>query len=270
MSDLIVMFVKDDYGTHATVTCQAKASVDPVAKALDESSPMRIKAVLFDMDGLMIDSERIYTDVTNSIIGEFGAEMTWEIKAGIMGRPAHDAANYLIKATNLPLTPDELLRRMDVALEERFRTVKPLPGVARLVAHLAKHEVPMAIATGSKKKNFEIKSSHLGHLFDPFKGRVLCGDDPVLQGKGKPDPTIFLEAARIHLGMTEELQHVLVFEDGAPGVQAAKAAGMPVVWVPDVQLVATLGEGHGLNPTAQLETLEHFKPEEWGLPPYDA
>jgi len=53
------------------------------------------------------------------------------------------------------------------------------------------------IATGSKRKNFDIKSAHLEHLFGPFSGKILCGDDPILEGKGKPDPTIFVEAAKM-------------------------------------------------------------------------
>ncbi|KAM0790711.1 hypothetical protein ACM66B_004567 [Microbotryomycetes sp. NB124-2] len=230
-----------------------------------------IKAVIFDMDGLMLDSERIYTIVTNEVIRPYGKEMTMEIKAGLMGRPGEDAARYLIEATKLPLTVDELMSRMEAGLEERFRNVAPMPGIIKLVKHLDKHRIPMCIATGSKKRNFEIKSSHLGHLFDPFRGRVLCGDDPILQGKGKPDPTIFLEAARIHLGITsaKDRAQVLVFEDGAPGVKAAHAAGMPVVWVPDPQILATLGQNHGLDPTEELETLEHFKPELYGLPAFD-
>lgn len=51
------------------------------------------------------------------------------------------------------------------------------------------------------KKNFLIKSAHLPHLFDPFGDKILCGDDPRLGGKGKPDPTIFIEGAKM-LGIT--------------------------------------------------------------------
>ncbi|GAA5953858.1 hypothetical protein JCM21900_005493 [Sporobolomyces salmonicolor] len=231
----------------------------------------KVEAVLFDMDGLMIDSERLYTQVTNEVLAPYGKEMTWEIKATVMGRPAHDAAAHLIAATQIPLTVDELLAKMDVGLDKAFRTVEPLPGVVRLVQHLEKHNIPMAIATGSKKKNFDIKSAHLPHLFGPFTNNILCGDDPILEGKGKPDPTIFIEAAKM-LGITtpEQRSRVLVFEDGAPGVRAARAAGMEVVWVPDPELLKTLGEDHDLNPSQQHASMEHFEPELWGLPPYDA
>ncbi len=98
-------------------------------------------------------------------------------------------------------------------------------------------------------------------------------DDPILQGRGKPDPTIFLEAAKLlDLTSDDDKAATLVFEDGAPGVRAAEAAGMQCVWIPDAMLVQTLaGEKlEALRPTQRLASAEEFKPEEWGLPPYDA
>lgn len=113
-----------------------------------------------------------------------------------------------------------------------------LPGVARLVAHLAAHGIPIAIATGSVRRNFERKSAHLQHVFAHFGGHVVCGDDGV--GRGKPFPDAFLAAARA-LGRAvgpneqgdvvgdaerEERARGLVFEDAILGVQAGKRAGM--------------------------------------------
>lgn len=63
-----------------------------------------------------------------------------------MGRPAHDSAARLIEATGLPMTVDELLDTMDRKLDTLFRTVQPLPGVVKLVHHLEKHNVPMAVS----------------------------------------------------------------------------------------------------------------------------
>ena len=103
--------------------------------------------------------------------------------------------------------------------------------------------MPIAVATGSQRRNFELKSAHLGELFDCFGGRVVCADDGLVEkGRGKPHPDIFLVAAEKFLGLdvgkgevieggvTEEQRAVrdkgLVFEDGIPGVQAGKRAGM--------------------------------------------
>jgi pseudouridine-5'-monophosphatase len=98
---------------------------------------------------------------------------------------------------------------------------------------------------------------------------LICGDDPILLGRGKPDPTIFLVAGKM-IGFETDLERgsVLVFEDGAPGVRAAKAAGMQCVWIPDGELVKVMGKDHDLSPGATLASMDEFVPEEWGLPPY--
>lgn len=108
----------------------------------------------------------------------------------------------------------------------------------------------------------------------------------IRKGRGKPHPDIFLVAAKECLGrgvgdVSVEVDRVLhdeerkersrglVFEDAVPGVQSAKRAGMNVVWVPDSQLLALGLDGIIERPDQVVSSLEHFKPEEWGLPPYD-
>lgn len=71
-----------------------------------------------------------------------------------MGRPALDAARYLIEATDLPLAPTELLEKMDAETAEAFKSVQPLPGIVKLVHHLHKHKVPMAV-----RFSFDLKCS---------------------------------------------------------------------------------------------------------------
>ncbi|KAI9437614.1 HAD-like domain-containing protein [Lactarius indigo] len=236
------------------------------------------------MDGLMIDSERVYTDVTNDILAQYGAKMTWEIKAGLMGKPERAAAAHLLSFfPDIPLTIDDYLAQRTVAQDARWPHVQLLPGVARLVAHLAAHGVPIAIATGSVRRNYERKTAHLQHVFGCFGGHVVCGGDNGA-GRGKPFPDVFLAAAR-ELGRTvgpneddgaaevgederAERARGLVFEDAIPGVQAGKRAGMSVVWVPDENLLSIGCPQSGEQPDQTLRSLEQFVPEEWGLPPF--
>lgn len=70
-----------------------------------------------------------------------------------------------------------------------------MPGAERLVRHLVSHGVPICVATGSKTRNYKIKSAANPSLFEPFGGRIICGDDPRLT-RGKPTPDVFLLAAR--------------------------------------------------------------------------
>ncbi|GBE80618.1 Putative uncharacterized hydrolase [Sparassis crispa] len=250
------------------------------------------------MDGLLIDSERVYTDVTNNILARYGKTMTWDIKAGLMGKPERDAAAHLLSFfPDLPpaFTIDAYLTERRVAQDALWPSVRPLPGAVRLVRHLTAHRVPIALGTGSQRRNFELKSAHLGDaLFDAFGGRVVCADDGLVRpGRGKPHPDIFLVTAETCLGRAvglgeegepgvevsdeqrRERASGLVFEDAIPGLQAGKRAGMNVIWVPDPNILlvdaANLGSSAGAHEADQtLRSLEDFVPEEWGLPPYDS
>ncbi|KAI0246442.1 HAD-like domain-containing protein [Lactifluus subvellereus] len=249
---------------------------------MNMASHKDIEFVIFDVDGLMIDSERVYTDVTNEILAQYGAEMTWEMKAGLMGKPQRPAAEHLLSFfPKIPLTIDDYLAQRTAGQDARWPYVQLLPGVARLVTHLAAHGIPIAIATGSVRRNFERKTAHLQHVFVHFGGYAVCGDDGA--GRGKPFPDVFLAAARA-LGRAvgpneegdvvgdaerEERARGLVFEDAIPGVQAGKRAGMNVVWVPDENLLSVQSSQVTEQPDQVLRSLEGFVPEEWGLPPYD-
>jgi len=178
------------------------------------------------------------------------------------------------------LTVDDYLTQYDTALASLWPTVTFLPGALKLVQHLHKHGVPMAIATGSRRKNYLAKTRHLSALFSLFGDHVVCGDDLRKGMSGKPAPDIFLLAAREILGLnvgvanspcTEgeraERERGLVFEDGISGLQGGKRAGMSVIWVPDENHSVTEYTGDE-QPDLILKSLEDFVPEEWGFQPY--
>jgi len=252
------------------------------------------------MDGLLIDSESLYTDCVNEVLKPYGKEQTWEIKAQLMGKPEREATLTLFRAlwpnptapdgidSSCPWTVDEFLKDRNVKLEQAFAGVKPMPGAIRLVKHLVENNVPICVATGSKRLNYNLKSANNAELFDPFAGRVICGDDPRLK-RGKPTPDVFLLAALegLKLADTELLSKVrpygeehdeagllgnedrfLVFEDGLPGVRAGLAAGMKVVWVPDPELRRISGNVDEVGAHQVIDSLLDFKPEEWGLPAF--
>lgn len=184
---------------------------------------------------------------------------------------------------------------MNLLLPSAFATVQALPGILKLVQHLVLKGIPIAIATGSTRVNYLLKTAHLAELFSYFRldslegeggGRtVICGDDALLKGVGKPDPTIFILAAELLNFSTEEQRsHILVFEDSILGVEAARRAGMEVIWCPDPDLLSVLSEqkrgGLGGDGSAREEggewkasemvkSLVEFRPEKWGLPAYD-
>jgi pseudouridine 5'-phosphatase len=152
-------------------------------------------------------------------------------------RPA--TAHLLSFFPDVPLTVDEYVPQYTAALDARWPYVQPLPGVERLVSHLAAHRIPIAIATGSVRSSFERKTAHLQHVFAHFAGHVVCSADNDA-GRGKPFPDVFLAAARglgrvvgpneegdmVEVAEREERARGLIFEDAILGVQAGKRAGM--------------------------------------------
>lgn len=157
------------------------------------------------------------------------------------------AAQLLSFFPGIALTAEEYIKQRTVGQDLLWPTVRPLPGVPKLIAHLAKHRIPIAVATSSKRRNFLLKSANLhaeifGHFgcgTDDGQEMVVCGDDVAGKTTGKPEPYIFLCAAREKLGRNvgdaEENvspEHALerckglVFEDAIPGVEAGKRAGM--------------------------------------------
>ncbi|ORY33981.1 HAD-like domain-containing protein [Naematelia encephala] len=242
----------------------------------------KVEYAIFDLDGLLGDSESILSYTTNTILSRYGHRMTWEIKSGLMGKTQRPATEYLF--SHFPdlegkLTIDEFLKERNEMQEALFRKVSPMKGAVSLVTGLYQAGVPIALATGSNNYNLALKTSHLPDMFKCFPPtRILTADSPeVAPGRGKPLPDIFLAAARSlgrDVGTADECtpeqaaerRKGIVFEDAVPGVNAGVAAGMNVIWVPDPELRA-LAPDNDYGAAQILNSLDEFKSEEWGLAP---
>jgi pseudouridine 5'-phosphatase len=205
-----------------------------------------IKACLFDVDGLLIDSEDILSLNTNLILRQYHRpDLPWSLKARLQGRPAPESYKLLQEWAQLPLTKDEFFEKTKQLQEQNFPRTKPLPGVQSLIESLSKSTVEMAVATSSTQRPFQLKTSHLPQVFKYFqRENIVVADDPrIAQGRGKPAPDIYLLALqtvndrRKREGAGEIYpEECLVFEDAVPGVEAGRRAGMRVAWVPHVGL----------------------------------
>ena len=184
--------------------------------------------VIFDMDGVLLDTERLYTEATQQIVGRFGKTFDWRVKADMIGRPALDSARHLVTVLGLPFTAEQYLQEREALLETLMPTAAAHAGARELVAALAARGVPQAVATSSPSHLFELKTRRHQDWFTTF-AVVVRGDDPRCV-RGKPAPDIFLLAAA-DLGIAPGA--CVVVEDAPAGVAAARAAGMAVVAVPD-------------------------------------
>jgi len=220
----------------------------------------KITHVIYDLDGLLLDTEPIYAQVYQAIAHRYGKTLSESVKSQISGRNALDSARTLIEMLELPLTPESFLREREPLLRDLLPHAQPLPGAVRLTQHLHQHHVRQAVATSSAGLSFDLKTSNHTQWLALFDC-IVKGDDPAI-GRGKPAPDIFLIAAQ-RLGADPAA--CLVFEDALAGVKAAIAAGMCVVAVPDSSMDKQLYH----DADQVLNSLSEFQPQLWQLPAFD-
>ncbi|KAL6845541.1 hypothetical protein ACP4OV_025036 [Aristida adscensionis] len=222
------------------------------------AAPPRVEAVIFDLDGTLLDTERATRDILDEFLAAYGKVPDPEKEERRLGQMFRESVTGIIADYGLPLTVEEYAEAMHPLYIKRWQTAKPLPGVRRLVKHLHKNGVPLALASNSIRRNIDHKLGKMEDWGGCFS--VILGGDQV--PNGKPFPDIFLEAAR-RLGANPS--SCLVIEDSIVGVQGAKASGAKVVAVPSLQ---SQRQYYSIADVI-LYSLLDFNPELWALPPFE-
>jgi HAD superfamily hydrolase (TIGR01509 family) len=184
-----------------------------------------IEGVVFDLDGVLLDSEQVWDDVREQLAGERGGRWHEGAQRAMMGMSSPEWARYMHDEIGLPEPPEEISAEVVRRLEERYRQNLPLlPGAVEAVERLAAHW-PLGIASSSNRELIDLvlELSGLGQFF-----KATVSSEEV--ARGKPAPDVYLEAAR-RLGVAPELS--VAIEDSHNGIRAAKAAGMRVVAIPN-------------------------------------
>lgn len=184
-----------------------------------------IRAVTFDLDGLMFNTEDLYDDVSVRLLGRRAQSFTNELKLKMMGLPGPKAISVMRQHCGLSESVEDLLDEIHVGMFELLpHRLQPKPGLLSLLDLLARQKTPLSIATSSSR-SFLDRTLAISGLADRFQF-TLTSEDIV---KGKPHPDVYLKSASIH-GVHPRL--MLVLEDSLIGSRAAVAAGAYTIAVP--------------------------------------
>ncbi len=189
---------------------------------METSKP--IQAVIFDMDGVLSDSEPIYQDSLNQVLSEHGYALTDEDNAQILGTTVEYSWRWIIDRFGLEGSLEDWVARYDsIIVDNLRRRVEASPGVYELLDGVKARGLKLGLASSSQGNWVEALLTTLG-VQDKFE-TIVSGE---MVTNGKPDPEIFLTAAR-RLGV--DPARCLVIEDSPHGISAGKSAGMKVVAV---------------------------------------
>jgi HAD superfamily hydrolase (TIGR01509 family) len=189
--------------------------------------PNPLDAVIFDLDGLLLDSECVYERITREALNAMGFPMPASLYARMIGLPGPDCDVLLRETLGPDFSSDQFIKHFRALAEPHFAAGVPLKtGALEILDELDAHGVAKAIATSSSRQGVEIKLRGAG-LSRRFEVIATATDVP----RGKPHPDVFLEAARA-LGV--QAAQCVALEDSHNGVRAAHAAGMAPIMVPDL------------------------------------
>jgi HAD superfamily hydrolase (TIGR01509 family) len=184
-----------------------------------------ITAVIFDMDGVLIDSEQIWDEVREELARERGGRWHQRAQADMMGMSSTEWSRYMHDVIGLPEPPEEINKEVVRRLLARYKESLPLlPGAVEAVERLAKRW-PLGLASSSNREVIDavLEQAEIAHLF-----RATVSSEDVEHGK--PAPDVYLEAAR-RLGV--DPTSCAAIEDSQNGIRSARAAGMRVIAIPN-------------------------------------
>lgn len=184
------------------------------------------KAILFDLDGTLVDSMWVWKDIDIEFLGNLGYTVPEDLQNKIEGMSFTEVANYFKERFHIPDSVEEIKETwQEMAMEQYSRRVPLKPGLPRFLPYAKALGMRMAVASSNDRKLIEAALTWHGirEYFD-------CIITSCEVKKGKPFPDVYLEAAR---RIETDPSECLVFEDIVPGILAGKAAGMTVCAVED-------------------------------------
>lgn len=188
-----------------------------------------IKAVIFDMDGLMIDSERVTFESYQEVLKPMGLTMSEEFYVTLLGKPVKGIFErfYNVYGNDFPI--EDVIRECHNVMAKRFETygVPIKKGLKELLYYLKKNNYKTIVATSSNRDRVDIilKQAGITQYFDDS----ICGDEV---SHGKPDPEVFLKSCQ---KLNVSTNQAIVLEDSESGITASYNAHIKVICIPDMK-----------------------------------
>jgi HAD superfamily hydrolase (TIGR01509 family) len=214
---------------------------------------MNIKAILYDLDGLLIDSERAHFQALEDLLSGYGISTPQEWFLPMIGMDNEESASFIIKETGLSLTTDEL---NDLRFENVIRLLPQIgeqkDGLTELLDNCIQHDIKIAVASNSPLK-YVLTALEALAIRDKFE--VVCTAYDV--ANAKPAPDVYLEAAR---RLAVEPGDCMGVEDSLLGLEAVISAGMTSVAIPNPYL-STSDFSHANHIFSSLKAFNEMLPE---------
>ncbi len=184
-----------------------------------------MNAVIFDLDGVLVDSEQVWDQARRVVVAEHGG--TWKDSAtrDMLGMSSREWSAYVVEQLGVHLTPAQVNAAVVDAMLDTYRRELPLlPGAREAVERLAAR-MPLALASSSNREVIDLVLAQMG-VTDRFVATVSSEEVP----RGKPAPDVYEEAKR-RLGVRGD---VVAIEDSENGIKSAHAAGLRVIAIPNL------------------------------------
>jgi HAD superfamily hydrolase (TIGR01509 family) len=184
-----------------------------------------LDAVIFDLDGVLADSEHLWNEAKETLTSEAGGTWNADAPTAMMGMSSPEWSMYLQRELNVPLAPEEINRRIVAQMAELYRERRPVfPGARQVVLAVASRW-PVGLASSSNREIID--------LFLEVSGLEGCFTTTVSSeevARGKPSPDVYFEAAR-RIGVRPN--RCVAVEDSSNGLRAAVASGMRAIAIPN-------------------------------------
>ena len=183
-----------------------------------------IDAVIFDLDGVLIDSEHVWAEARNRLTEERGGRYSEQAELDMMGMSSPEWSRYMHEVVGLPEAPEEISAEVVRRLEDIYREELPLvEGAVDAVRRMAERW-PLGLASSSNRELIDLVLDLSG--LEPYFAVTVSSEEVP---RGKPAPDVYLETAR---RLEVEPARGAAVEDSGPGIKSAHAAGLRVVAIP--------------------------------------